>query len=607
MDTPQQANAAQMAARKLKGLPKGRGGARRHPVRTEQDVALFAPRPGEGLFGGTVQAEGTFNFAAPAGASNITFPAPTFKSNPEASQEPQDGLYDGDDRGGKRQFGKSSPGQSKSSSLFQTQTPSFGQPQQNSPFATTNPQQPSGGNIFGTTSQGSGFNFNSTSSQAPAHAPSNPFSFGATSQTAPSTPSKALAPSSSFSFGATSQAAPSSPSVNFGSLPGQEHPASNMFNPTSQPTKPGNINFAFGQSATSSAPMNFGSTASQQKHASFQFGQTSGTSVSTPSFGSQLQVTKAPQTDLFGTPQTSQPKPSSKMFASMQHAAPSNPFESLNAPASPAVNGNEHRAQSPAAAGSLFGGLGQQQFLATSNLFGSTSASQNQQQTLAPSNAFSIKGASHPSQQQVPATSNMFGTTSTSQSQQSLPATSNLFGNTTTSQSQQPTPATSNIFADSKSGSGSSTSSNFFGQQDKPTAPTNNLFGGANSKISTSNMFSNLNQPASSTSNMFSSQSSQPAPSSGTFSGQQKQPSPPKDTFPPKELFPQKDLSNSTLNKPVDESVMQPKINGNHSQAPDYQSTPQTSSSSSNLFSQAQSLVSSFLLCRIPSCHLHHD
>jgi hypothetical protein len=453
---------------------------------------------GGGLFGGSIQAPGEFNFSAPAQGLNL--PTPTFgpRSNAMNTQSAdvleKEGRFAGDDRSTKRQFGAPST-VPPSNSVSQPSNP-FGQSQPSNPFGST--QQASGGNIFsfGASQQSgaSGINF-SSGSTTPANPADNPFSFQPTSQPTPSTPSTSfgsgpfnfnqqsaqaqnrpgkydftvgattpysLAPalqqdkpaSSPFLFGQTS-GQPSSSGLNFSSAPATAPSASNPFGSATTTTSASPASSLFGSTPTiTTAPPTsniFGSTpttvAPQDKPASspFSFGQTSGQSSSSGiNFGSNPAIAP-PLSNLFGSIQPQQPAQSTNSFGSsnQQSSSSSNPFAHLNVQASPA-----------------------------SNVFG------KQEQNVAAPAASNAFGAQHPLQ--VPTTNNFFrGSTQTS----TTSSTSNLFG-------QKPP---------------SSPSTNMFGNLNKPTsntesdnqnvhAPAGSMFGNKESK-STNDLFGNLNKP----------------------------------------------------------------------------------------------------------------
>jgi hypothetical protein len=473
---PQRANAAQLAARKIKDMKpmKGRrGGA---PIRHDNPTQQSNPsQGGGGLFGGSVQGAGTFNFSAPAGG--LSFPPPSFGggnvNNPfgmsnASSPEPSDNEGDrpGDDRATKKRFG-SGPVQQGNAPF---QTPNiFGQSQLSNPFGSANAQQTPNGGIFSfgeaQQPQSSGINFNSsTATDKPA---SNIFSFGAPSQPPASTPS--------INFGGTSENKPVNNIFSFGQQPAQAPAPS--------------TGFSFG--APSQAPA--------EKPASnpFSFGQASSQPPTTNTSFSSTAATEAPASNLFGTPQTQQPALTTNLFGSTsQQPASPNIFANLNTPAAP-----------------------------TSNLYGS--------------------------REQSPA-----------------PATNNLFGGL----NQQPAENSNNLFANSSQ-----------------APPSPNPFGEQKSQPS-SNMFGTRNKTPTSASSLFSKPSEQPAPTSNLFGGPQKQNTSTDDLF-------------GNLNKPVDQPVAQPNLNGTAS-ASEINSAPSTSSSSlfnqqtpsTNLFGASKPLVSTSTL-----------
>lgn len=529
MDQPQRANAAQMAARTIKAA---RPSSRQRPRVGGTPPISNAPMPLElsgqaaptastGLFGGSVQASGAFNFAAPA---TISLPPPTFGKRVEASsdQEDREGHWPGDDRGGKRpSFNGSTTATQQRGSGFQATQP-FGQTQQPNPFAPIS----QGGSLFNFGQQpgSTGINFNAPVPTQSATQPTpNLFSFGQTTQ----------------------QAQPTSPSVSFESTTSNGAAGNNLFGFNSQPAAPASSSFTFGTSTPQAHPA----------PTSFSFGKTSG-QPSSPgiNFGS-IPATVAPTSNLFGASQPSNSTQPLNLFGSSTTApttTSSSLFSNLNATASPASNLFGSKTQSSAPTNNIFGGLQQPPQPATNNLFGSSQA---------PATPFVSQSS------QAPATSNIFQTTEP-------PAAPSLFQK---SQSQ----STPNIFQPSQA----SANTDFFGEKKPEPAPTNNLFGSVNgqappaspvpAKISLPGESKAQPTPSSSTSSFFNNQNQQFMQAGNLFGN------PTKPTASTSEPF-------GNLNKPVDSSVMQSKVNSDAVKAHE-------ASTNFNMFGQPKPSVSSSL------------
>ncbi|KAK0117047.1 hypothetical protein ONS96_012889, partial [Cadophora gregata f. sp. sojae] len=436
MDAPQRANAAQLAARNIKAKPKGRTGRTVTGSRSDSIPQFAQPaQNGNGLFGGSIQGSGSFDFSAPGG---MTFAAPPFGSNATPSPDVSDseGRFPGDDRAMKRQFGGSSTMQQSQPATVQSG--SFGQSSVN-PFGTSTAQAAPGGNIF---------SFGSSTGPATSDA----FNHG-------NTPTSNL-----FSFGGISQPAPASPSVSFGSgPPADSKPAGSPFQFGQQATKPQSFNSPFNFS--SSAPQEKPATPQPQKSASlFNFGSTA--EQNTP----QSQAPKSPF--IFGS-KVAQEKSATTPFVFGQNPAPvSNSgvnFGSQPATALPLSNLFGPSTSQPVLTPKVFGPTAP-----TSNLFGSTTPSMN---NLGGSRDESPASTSNNLFAKPPAT-----TPSTSGS---LP-TSNIFG-------EQRPPAPNNIFGGLNK---PSSTANGLGSTGKTLTAASNLFGQANSEQSgTNDPFGALNKP----------------------------------------------------------------------------------------------------------------
>jgi hypothetical protein len=304
------------------------------------------------------------------------------------------------------------------------------------------------------------------------------------------------------------------------------------------------------------------------------------------------------QQDPDSTLQKSNPFNQPNPFGQSQEKPASNPFSFNSQPATSGIFGQSQIQDKPAANPFSFGstqptpsspgssfGSGPTEDKATSNVFGGFS--QPTTQPAAPSlfNFASPASQDKPATPQFPFTSSSSQPTSSGINFASPTATdkpaSNIFGNPQPQPSSTPNlfaPAgnsttSSNIFAGLNSTAPST--SNPFGSQEQKAAPPVDLFGKSQQTQSPSTLFGNSGQTP--TKSLFGSPKPQPTPTSNTFGSPSKpadttsnpfsnlgQPSTPSSTIfggmekqknPPNELF-------GTLNKPVDESVSQPKVNG---------------------------------------------
>jgi len=525
MEGQQRANAAQLAARNIKAA---KGSRRKTPLKPNGAVQQSMPFGGDGgggLFGGGVQATGTFNFSAPGGGG-LSFPPSPFGngnmipgggvSSPDTSENESDPRADTTGEEAARRKKDFRVGNDQGSQPASFHTPNaFGGNQPANPLSQAGSQGSQTGNIF---------SFQPSMSQPPA---SPAFNFGSTStQEKPA--------SNPFTFGA-SQPAPSSPATGFGAGSTQDKPGNNIFGSfgQQQPAQP-----------APSSIFNFGSPATKDKPAvpstPFTFGQSSTQpSSSGISFGATPAAEK-PTTSIFGTPQ---PTPSA------------NPFGSLSQPASPSMSfGSTQAAEKP-----------------TTNIFG------NPQPQPTPTNIFGSLG-----QQSTP--SNMFANPTTS-----APPASNVFGQL----EQQPAPNSSSLFG----GQGQQQNANIlFGNSNQAPATPSAAEEPKSQPTPSSNIFGNLNNPPPSSTSLFSSPNKQSAPASTLFGGSNIQTTSTGDLF-------------GHLNKPVDQKLDQPKVNGNslNGTSSKTDSLPSTSNTigsslfsqapSSNLFGQSKQSVSIFLYC----------
>ncbi|EKD11856.1 uncharacterized protein L3040_000338 [Drepanopeziza brunnea f. sp. 'multigermtubi'] len=463
MDTPQRANAAQLAARQLKAKPKGR---------LQSGRFNSGLQSGGNMLGGSLQGAGSFNPTAPGGLSIPTPSFGSFGSNSTVSPDtdPEPGRFFGDDRATKRQFG--GPSTIKPSQpAFQPN--GFGQSQ---PNTLGNVSQPSTG----------GFSFG-----GPPATPTPAITFGSGAN---------MSASSQFSFGGGIQSAPANPAINFGSGANENRPANTpyAFGQQNAPPPASNSPFVFGstaapatpqppasssifnfgasaapeKSAASNSPFQFGSTAMQQKPAAspFIFGQNAATpSSSGVNFGSTT-TTAPPMSNLFGT-STGQP---TSIFASSTQSPPPTKYLFGNSNVAPAPKNDSFGRPNtgPAPANGLFGNSNAGS-APPSNLFGS------REQSPAP--------AAPPS--------NLFG----SQSQQPASSTSNFFGASTQPssspkvQEEKPAATTNSIFSGLNNPAASATS-NFFSSPKPQPPPSNNMFGKSD-QMTPANPFKMLNKP----------------------------------------------------------------------------------------------------------------
>ncbi|PBP19865.1 RanBP1 domain protein [Diplocarpon rosae] len=627
MDTPQRANAAQMAARQLKAKPKGRlQNSRQNTAigsRPDSSVQFAAvAQNGGGLFGGSIQGAGTFNFSAPGGLSMPTPSFPSFGSNASSSSDVSvgEGRFAGDDRATKRQFGGSS---------------------------TTQPSQPTfqASNVFGQ-SQPSPFG----AAPQPTPPSGNMFSFGGSTPTPGTNFSQGMAPANNpFSFGGASQPATASPVVSFGSGPTDSKPASSPFNFGQQAaqTSASNSAFTFGSSASqekqAQAPsgiFNFGSTAQQGKSAMqpqvssnspFNFGSSTAQEIPTAQahasfnspfkFGStatkEASVAQSPASSnspfkftSSATPDAPSAQPQNSSFKFGATATQEKPQASSNSlfnfglttvqdtPSAQSQNSSfkfgstttqeKPSAQSQASSESLFkiGPTATQEKPAASLFtFNSHNTATTSRSSLNFGSAPGIPSSSlfkssaeaqpmttfAPSNQQIAPANDIFGKTNAGSA-----ATQDLFKN----RSQSPvapaaaSPFSSNLFG-SQDQSQAPAKTDFFGTSSR-ASPTPNIPQGQQNVVSTStNIFSGPKEPATA-SNLFNSPKPQPPALTNLF-GSSVQASPVKT-----------DLL-GTMDKPVDELAKDTTINGSSLNGDD---TPKVGSST--VFSKTDTSTSLF-------------
>ncbi|KAE8452924.1 hypothetical protein EG329_013196 [Mollisiaceae sp. DMI_Dod_QoI] len=503
MDTPQRANAAQMAARNIKAAKGGRNQPRRPgtPSKFSRDAAdqvpQFAPIPSAdapmpsqtgGLFGGTIQAPGTFSFSGPGGP--FSFSKEKLGVTEPDITDTSDGRFAGDDRATKRQFG-GKPTTSQSNTVFQH----FGSNPQNNAFGASKSSQLSANSAF------------SFGGPTPDSAPSSSINFNAPQ------PSPTKLPA--FTFG-TSQSTPASPGSSFGSNttanPTVNQSGNTSFNPN-PPQSQGLFNFGSTTSTQqSSAPFQFLSTSAPSTNAGINFGSAptvsapatlfGNTPTSAPSSNSSINfgstMTSAPTSSLFGNTQTSAPFSSSgTSFGTSSSTAPpmSNLFGTSAPPSSPSLNFGL-TSTSSAFPSNLFGSGQVSQAPTAPSLFGATSQPPVSSGPFAGFNTSAPAQNSLGSQEQGAAPVNSLFGTQTSQSAQSI----NLFGNInpmlsqsgSASQSVPSITPTTNLF---NSPAKPERRNTLFGVQSEEASQSNVVGNADNSSKSTNDLFGNLNKP----------------------------------------------------------------------------------------------------------------
>jgi hypothetical protein len=508
----QQANAAQMAARKL-AKPKFKRSQANGPG-TPGPFGASTPSFG-GSFGATAPNNG-FNFAAqvqaPTNGSNF------FGQPSNGASQPSSGFQFG--ASNNTSFGNSTaPPSQPQNGLFGQNNTSFGST--NTSFGNNNgagfgsqqnEQPKTNGFSFGAENTNtSSFNFGaSTNIQPPS---SSSFNFATTAPiNNPFAQSQAQQPAQpiqtpSFSFGASSQAS-SNP---FASTQSAANPFANL-NQSQETAKPAAVSNLFGFGGTSSQPasqpasttpsrsaspavFNFGSSAAtsaapaKPASASFTFGQQAATTAAEPakaaSFGGGLfgqsapsgtatpnlfgaasgsstpkpnqfgQATTPAASNIFGQPKPAEAKPNP--FGQLaQSSADSNKSEQQQPLQTPASTNVFTNASSPSAS-SLFSKPGTSSTPAASNLFGF-------------SNAAPAAPAAETPKQEPP--KSLFGAVNSStpsalfgakpQEHTPKPATSNLFGANAQDSTPKPASSDSDKATTSATAASSSATSNIF-------------------------------------------------------------------------------------------------------------------------------------------------
>ena len=485
IDMSESMNAAQLASRKIKSakgvraklgnraLPStGAFGVNGTQSFQGQDTSL-----GSGLFGGGLNASGTFNFSAPVKGisfgSNSETPTPFWGSDAEEDRRTDPTAEEVERRNKPFRMVDGSAGatsQPFSSSFQRTPLSALGQPNGISSVQEAAKPNP----------------FQVSRSQSPAVAP--PFNFGATS-TQEQQPASNI-----FSFGQNSQDPPANNAFRFGTPPAvQGKPAGNIFsfNQPSSQAQPVSTGVSFGSTTT---------TTTTDKPASgiFSFGQTSAHPQQPSNSAMSFNPTPAP-VNIFGNSNTSNSTPIPNLFgqSNQQPTSSSNVFSKLNSQAT-ATNG-------------VFGNQNQESATPTKSLFGDTVPK------LPSANPFF--GGSN--QQSAPTSSIFTNLNQTSTSSSSLfgtpkpqPAPSS---NVLDVQREEPAP-TSNQFSVQKEQS--APTSNLFSAQQDGSAPTGNLFGAQKEQTAPAgNLFGGQKEQPAPTNNLFGSQQLQSTPAGGLFGG----------------------------------------------------------------------------------------
>ncbi|KAA8565269.1 hypothetical protein EYC84_010994 [Monilinia fructicola] len=343
----------------IKAKPKGRLNTQKGgfaPVQSNNNNAAAAGG-GVGLFGGSISAPTSFDFAAPSGTPATPTFSPSFGSsipNPfaqSAAATEEDPRADTTgEEAARRGKGFRAAGENEEA---------FTQPQ--SLFGTTNATQSNGGGLqFGSsmsqnqTGKSHSFDFNFSSStpatQAVTNSSNSPFTFGSSSQAPVNNITQP------FTFGGTNSGQEKS-SINFGTNSSSQ--AQNSLTTENQKDNSttsfgqNNANNLFGQNNTNNS---FGSFGSQ---ANTSFSVPNSTNIGTPSshnmFGSTTAVTSAPSSsNAFAPsfPATTSASSTSNLFG---NAASS--FPATSAPSTTNIFGSVNSSFPPAPASStpLFG------------------------------------------------------------------------------------------------------------------------------------------------------------------------------------------------------------------------------------------------------------
>ena len=463
-------NAAQLASRKIKSAKGVRAklGNRTLPsagtfgVNGTQSFQGQDASSSGGLFGGGLNASGTFNFSAPVQGisfgNNSETSTPFWGSDAEEDRRADPTAEEAERRNKPFRMVDGSTGASPQpfSSTFQrTPLSALGQP-----------------NGLGSVPEAAKPNpFQVSRSQSPAVAP--PFNFGATS-TQEQQPASNI-----FSFGQNSQAAPANNSFRFGTPPAvQEKPAGSIFsfNQPSSQAQPVSTGVSFSSTTTT--------TTDKPASGIFSFGQTSAHPQQPSSSSISFDPPPAPL-NIFGNSNASNSTPTPNLFgqSNQQSTSSSNVFSNLN-PRTTTTN-------------DIFGNQNQQSATPAKSLFADTAPKST------PTNSFF--GGSN--QQSAP-TSTIFGNLN-----QASTSSSSLFG----TPKPQPTPL-SNLFGVQKEQP--APTSNQFGVPKEQSAPASNLFGAQqDGSAPTGNLFGAQKEQTAPTNNLFSSQQQQTTPAGNLFGG----------------------------------------------------------------------------------------
>ncbi|KAF7927129.1 hypothetical protein BELL_0588g00090 [Botrytis elliptica] len=490
MNSPQQANAAQLAARSIKAKPRGRLAGQKSsgfpPLQNNNpnNNAAVGGGSGGGLFGGSVAAPGSFNFSAPAGTPSFSpsfgesTPNPFAQSAASTNHDDPRADTTGEEAlrkskvfsGGFRAAGENEEALFASHSPFhhnnqQQQSNTLGSSNNTQPqnmFGATNATQSNAGGFqFGSstsqnqtsTSGFGGFNFTPTS-QAADNNSSSTFAFGSSSQAPPAVNNSTPA----FNFGATNSGSAEN-SLNFGAnslskapnpLTLENQKASNVYSDPSQ------ILFGSNNSPTTFSNYQPGNSTFDQQffHSNEDAGNMFGNhKVEYPPEAGQAPVQPSqiqhPMGQLglsadFNYRGSFLARPTESLFGNghmlTDYRANQNQFVQENSSTSFGQNNtnNSFGAQNNSFGGSFGGGFGNKantSFTGLSSTNAAPSSSQNlfgntTATTSAPSSSFT---SSFPATSAAPSTTNLFGSTSASFPTTSAPTTTNLFGSVNSS------------------------------------------------------------------------------------------------------------------------------------------------------------------------------
>lgn len=539
MNSPQQANAAQLAARSIKAKPRGRLAGQKSsgfpPIQNNNpnNNAAAGGGSGGGLFGGSVAAPGAFNFSAPAGTPSFSpsfgdstpnpfaqSAASTNHDDPRADTTGEEALRKSKGfSGGFRAAGEDEV------ALFASHSPFHhnNQQQQSNTSGSSNNTQPQ--NMFGaanaTQSNGGGFHFGSSTPQTQTSTSGfGGFNFTPTSQAADNNSNSTFAFGSSsqapvnnstpaFNFGATNSGSAEN-SLNFGanSLSKAQNPltlenqkASNFYSDPSQ------ILFGFNSSPTTFSNNQPGNSTFDQQfvHPNEDAGNMFGNyRVEYPPEAGQAPVQHSqfqyPTGQLGLSADTTyrgsfSARPTESIFANgpmlADYRANQNQFVQENPGTSFGQNNtnNSFGAQNNSFGGSFGGSFANQANTSFTGLNSTSAAPSNSQSlfgnttatTSAPSSSFT---SSFPATSAAPSTTNLFGSTSASFPTTSAPTTTtNLFGSVNSS-FPPATASSTPLFGAAKPAEATpaASSTSFFGgvkpAETTPSSSNTSFFGG---------------------------------------------------------------------------------------------------------------------------------